>query len=154
MTPSQILRVGHTSTTCRTRALNQSAGESLATGDLIAAAIKLRESARQLAEALIDYYAAWGAKMKNDRTAARMVKCLVGRVHISGGDASILYEALVLGNRFAHCVRPKDAETRLLAALDGMLALADKFDDIIGGGDAVTVDNDGCELESEVPHGR
>lgn len=153
MTPSQIMRVGHSSTRCNTRALNASAVGAYARGEHLVAAIKLRESARQLAEALIDYYAAWGAKMKNDRTSARMVKCLASKALISGDDAAVLYEALVLGNRFAHCVRPTNAEDRLLSAVNGMLALAEKFSDVIGDGNGA-FDRDGCAPESEVQHGR
>lgn len=153
MTPAQILRVGHASTRCNTRSLNANAVGSYARGEYVVTAITLRESARQLAEALIDYYAAWGAKMKNDRTSARMVKCLLSRCHISGHDAAILYEALVLGNRFAHCVRPNDAENRLQTAINGMIALAEKFSDVIGNG-AAALDRDGCVAESEAQHGR
>ena len=153
MTPSQILRVGHASTRCNTRSLNATAVGAYARGEYVVAAITIRESARQLAEALIDYYAAWGAKMKNDRTSARMVKCLLSRGHISDPDSAVLYEALVLGNRFAHCIRPTSAEDRLLAAVNGMLALAEKFSDIIGDGNGA-LDRDGCVAESEVQHGR
>lgn len=153
MTPAQILRVGHASTRCNTKSLNAIAASAYARGEYVVAAITIRESARQLAEALIDYYAAWGAKMKNDRTSSRMVKCLLSRGTVSGNDAAIMYEALVLGNRFAHCVRPNDAETRLLGALNGMLALAEKFSDIIGEGDG-SLDRDGLFMESEVNNGR
>ena len=137
---------GSLGTRCNTRSLNASAVASLACGEYLVTAITIRESARQLAEALIDYYAAWGAKMKNDRTSARMVKCLLSRGHISGPDSAVLYEALVLGNRFAHCIRPTSAEDRLLAAVNGMLALADKFGDVIGNGNGA-IDRDGCVAE-------
>lgn len=153
MTPAQIQRVGHSSTKCNTRSLNASAINSLCRGDDAVASIKLRESARQLAEALIEYYAAWGAKMKNDRSSSRMVKCLLSRGHISGADSVVLYEAIVLGNRFAHCVRPLNASDRIVAAINGMLALADKFGDVIGYGNAA-LDRDGYVPESEVAHGR
>jgi hypothetical protein len=153
MTPVQILRVGHASTRCNTKALNQIAVMSFARGEGLVTCITLRESARQLAEALIDYDAAWGAKMKNDRTATRMVKCLVGRSHISGRDAVVLREALTLGNRYAHCIRPKNIEDRLEAAINGMLALDAKFADILGDGDRGALDRDGCVQEGELKYG-
>ena len=56
MTPAQILRVGHPSTRCNTRSLNATAVGAYARGEYVVTAITLRESARQLAEALIDYY--------------------------------------------------------------------------------------------------
>lgn len=153
MTPAQILRVGHASTRCNTRTLNDVAVSSFDNGEHLAAAIQIRESARQLAEALIDYYAAWGAKMKNDRTSSRMVKCLLSRGTISGHDGAILFEALVLGNRFAHCILPDNAAERLQAAITGMRDLAVKFGDIIGEGDG-SFDSNGFIPESEVKHGR
>ena len=153
MTPAQILRVGRASTRCNTRMLIAVAASSFDNGEHVVSAITLRESARQLAEALIDYYAAWGAKMKNDRTSSRMVKCLLSRGTISGGDAAILYESLVLGNRFAHCILPANAGERLQAAIAGMRTLAEKFSDIIGEGDG-SFDSDGLILESEVNNGR
>lgn len=153
MTPAQILRVGHASTRCNSLPLNAIAGRAYARGEYVVAAITIRESARQLAEALIDYYAAWGAKMKNDRTSSRMVKCLLSKGLVSGEDAAVLYEALVLGNRFAHCIRPTDAENRLLSAGKGMEQLANSLRDILGKGDAA-LGKDGCVPESEVQHGR
>ncbi len=153
MSPAQILRVGHASTRCNTRSLNATAVGAYARGEYVVAAITIRESARQLAEALIDYYAAWGAKMKNDRTSARMVKCLLSKGLVSGDDSEVLYESLVLGNRFAHCVRPTDAEARLQSVINGMLDLAEKFADVIGNGNGA-VDRDGCVAESDVQHGR
>ena len=152
MTPAQILRVGHASTRCNSLPLNAIAGRAYARGEYVVAAITIRESARQLAEALIDYYAAWGAKMNNDRTSSRMVKCLLSKGLVSGEDAAVLYEALVLGNRFAHCIRPANASERLQAAINGMRALASKFSDIMGEGDG-SLDSDGLLLESEANHG-
>ena len=161
MTPSQIVRVGHQSATCRSRRLLVGATESWEREEYIGCAVKLRESARQLANALIDYYAAWGAKMKNDRTSSRMVKCLESKALISGNESAILYEALVLGNRFAHCICPENAVGRLGCALDDMSELVERFDDIIGrcGMDNFPDDdqcNDlaDCLPESEVKHGR
>jgi hypothetical protein len=154
MTPAQILRVGHASTRCNTKALNQSAVMSFARGEHLVACITLRESARQLAEALIDYYAAWSARMKKCRTTAGMVKCLVSRGHISGPDSGVLYEAIVLGNRYAHCIRPKGLDDRLQPAINGMLALDAKFADILGDGDRGALDRDGCVPEGELKYGQ